>query len=77
LKSYEEKILQGWRYVRYLGWRHELLSNIKPHLKRRTPEAFMPLKGDKEAPVYPPINQQLSEGAGQELFRIIGTIGRS
>ena len=77
LEHYEQKLIQGWRYVRFIAWRNELCSNIKPSLKKNTPEAFMPLKGDKKPIAVEPMDQRLTAEQEQELFRIIGTIGRS
>ena len=77
MKSYEEKLLQGWRYARFVAWQNHLHSNIKPSAKKSTAEAFWPLKGDRKATAGPAVDQRLTEGQQMELFRIIGTIGRS
>lgn len=81
LKAYEEHLLQGWRYARFVAWWQVLTSNAPQSAKKSTPEDFWPLKGDdkiKRARVrnLPPVNQKLSEGEEIELFRIIGNIGR-
>jgi hypothetical protein len=82
LKAYEEHLLQGWRYARFVAWWQVLTSNAPQSAKKSTPEDFWPLKGDdkiKRARVenLPPVSQKLSKGEEIELFRIIGNIGRS
>lgn len=82
LKAYEEHLLQGWRYARFVAWWQVLTSNVHQSLKKSTPEEFYPLKGDDKirkarTKNLPPISQTLNEGEETELFRIIGNIGRS
>lgn len=76
VKAKKNRIIQGWEYVRFLAWRHELLSNIKPAYKHSTPEAFMPLPCDnlKKKKLIAPINQRLSSELEEELYRVIGFI---
>jgi hypothetical protein len=63
--------------VRYIAWRHELLSNLKPAYKRHSPQEFMPLPTDEKIKKrkFEDIDQRLSEGLEKELFRVIGKIG--
>lgn len=69
-------MIQGWEYVRYLAWRHELLSNLKPAYKRHSVQEFMPLPTDEKVKKhrFEDIDQRLSEELEQELFRVIGKI---
>ena len=81
LKAYEERLLQGWRYARFVAWWQVLTSNAPASVKKSRQEDFWPLKGDdkikrERVKDLPPVSQKLSEGEEIELFRIIGNIGR-
>lgn len=75
-KAYARRIEQGWEYTRYIAWRTELVSGIKPSAKHKSPEELMPLPCDKKRKkkIFEPINQHLSEDLESELYRVIGLI---
>ena len=68
----------GWEYTRYIAWRIELVSGIKPSAKHKSPEELFPLPCDKKRKRKPfaPINQHLSEELESELYRVIKLINK-
>lgn len=80
LKAYEEEILRGWEYTRFIAWITHRVSNIKAQYKFSTPEKFLPLKSDekkkKQQQHKNNVSHQLTEEQERELFRIMNKIRR-